>query len=133
MTKGKPTSCNQKIANEIIDMISDGNSLRFICKKLKLKYSTVRSWMVTHADTFFAHSTRAYEVGYDSIADECIEIADSSKSPNDKRIMIDTRLRLLGKWRPKKYGDKTIIAGDADNPIQSNVSVTIEIVDPDGN
>ena len=41
------------------------------------------------------------------LADECISIADNpTLDPNDKRIRIDTRLRLIGKWNAKKYGDK---------------------------
>jgi len=34
-----------------------------------------------------------------------------------RKLMIDTRLKLLAKWNPKKYGDRTIHAGDKDNPL----------------
>ena len=34
-----------------------------------------------------------------------------------QKTRIEQRLRLLGKWNPRKYGDKTIHSGDVDNPI----------------
>jgi hypothetical protein len=38
-----------------------------------------------------------------------------------RKLLIETRLKLLAKWNPKKYGDRQILAGDKDNPI-----VTVE-------
>lgn len=57
-------------------------------------------------DGITALSTRAYSIGHDAIAEECIEICDSEEDPNKARIRVDTRLRLLGKWAPKKYGER---------------------------
>lgn len=51
------------------------------------------------------------DAGHDVIADECLAI--SNIEPKDavqahwRRIQIDTRLKLLAKWNPKKYGDRT--------------------------
>lgn len=143
--KGPKTSCNQNIADEILESIAEGISLRVTCQGLNLKYHTVYSWMITHKDTFFKNSTQAYNTGYDALADQCLEIADEAH--NDKIIMkdgqevvnneaiqrsrlrIDTRLRLLGKWNRKKYGDKVQLSGDSDNPI-AITAVTRTIVDP---
>ena len=36
----------------------------------------------------------------------------------------EIKLKLLAKWNPKKYGDRTVIAGDKDNPLQSEVVLT---------
>jgi len=85
---------------------------------------------------------RAREVGYDAMAEECLIIADtpqvgkktvfSSGADDDKdsmtvteedmlghrKLQIETRLKLLAKFNPKKYGDRTILAGDADSPLE---------------
>lgn len=53
-----------------------------------------------------AHSAHARDLGYDALADECLEIADGSEPADVKRIRIDTRIRLLGKWS-QRYSDKT--------------------------
>jgi hypothetical protein len=31
----------------------------------------------------------------------------------------------LAKWNPKRYGDKTILSGDAENPLKTDASVTV--------
>jgi hypothetical protein len=60
---------------------------------------------------------RARELGHDAIAEECFDIADE-QPPSDllgrkdaahvswQKNRIWTRLQLLAKWNPKKYGDK---------------------------
>jgi len=119
---GRPTTCTQSTANDILKGIAKGDSLSKVCEDLNLIYNTVYSWIRIHKDSFFKDSARAYEAGYDKIADDCIEIADDwhkDVSVDDKgretvdheviqrsRLRIDTRLRLLGKWAPKRYGDK---------------------------
>ena len=37
-------------------------------------------------------------------------------------MQIETRLKLLSKWNPKKYGDRTVVAGDEDAPLAVEVS-----------
>ena len=68
--------------------------------------STICRWLVENPE--FRELTRsARESGTDVLADECIRIADDPNiSPHDKRVRIDTRLRLIGKWNARKYGDR---------------------------
>ena len=52
-------------------------------------------------------SMRARGDGTNVLAEECLSIADDPVlDPQDKGVRIDTRLRLIGKWNAKKYGDK---------------------------
>jgi hypothetical protein len=92
----------------------------------------------------------ARDIGCDAIAEECLIIADtpqvgkktvfSSGSVKDKgsmtvteedmlghrRLQIETRLKLLAKFNPKKYGDRQILAGDPDSPFEvQNDAMTI--------
>ena len=68
--------------------------------------STLCRWLVENPE--FRELTRAAkESGTDVLADECLHIADDPKiRPSDKKIRIDTRLRLIGKWNAKRYGDR---------------------------
>jgi hypothetical protein len=34
-----------------------------------------------------------------------------------RKLQIETRLKLLACWDPKKYGNRTTLAGDAQNPV----------------
>jgi hypothetical protein len=50
---------------------------------------------------------QARNEGADVIAQECISIVDNlDEDPASRRIRVETRLKLLSKWFPKRYGDK---------------------------
>jgi hypothetical protein len=84
--------------------------------------STVRAWALDDVQGFSAHYSRAREIGYLSMADEMVEIADDTAGDtikdndgNDRadhewisrsRLRVDTRKWLLSKALPKVYGDK---------------------------
>jgi hypothetical protein len=86
--------------------------------------STVRAWALDNVSGFSAQYTRAREIGYMSMADEMVEIADETASdtiPGDgedapdranhewisrSRLRVDTRKWLLSKALPKIFGDK---------------------------
>lgn len=92
---------------DICDRISEGNSLRAVCRELGLKESSVRYWL-NKDEAAFAQSVRARELGCDALADECLDIADGAEAADVKRIRIDTRIRLIGKWS-QRYSDKLAI------------------------
>lgn len=91
------------------------------------KVTTIWDWQNDQEDveraSFVTESiARAREAGEEQIALDCLNIADDNG--NDMRLLesgvevvnsdvvqraklrIDTRLKLLAKWNPKKWGDK---------------------------
>jgi hypothetical protein len=86
---------------------------------------------------------QAREQGYDAIAEDLLAIADTplmgdteTSSANGltitrqdmlghRKLQIETRLKLLAKWNPKKYGDRQIVAGDKDNPLEVKADLSI--------
>jgi len=95
----------------ICDELAQGKSLRRICREREIPESNVRYWLNKDEATF-AHSARARELGCDALADECLDIADDSEiKPEDKRIRIDTRIRLIGKWS-QRYSDKLTVKSE---------------------
>ena len=55
---------------------------------------------------FTARIACAREAGEDAIAEDCIEIIDNATDANLGKARVWTRLQLLAKWNPKKYGDR---------------------------
>lgn len=75
---------------------------------------TVHRW-VTENEVHRRQYQAAREIGFDVIADRARCTArgydeqlggDSTKDWQRDRLIIDTDLKLLGKWAPRKYGDR---------------------------
>jgi hypothetical protein len=71
----------------------------------------------------------ADDASQDLLATDRGEIGNMVKVQRDK-LRIDTRKWALSKLEPKKYGDSVKLTGDADNPIQSKL--TIEVLPASG-
>jgi hypothetical protein len=117
MPAGRPTDYNQEIAEMILDKLADGKPMKVICKEEGMPcYMSVLRWQRRHPE-FGDLVARAKVDGTHALADECIEIADEKKAdPADRRVRIDTRLRLIGKWNATIYGDKVAVGGADDMP-----------------
>lgn len=135
----RPTDYSEDIADSICERIADGKSLRAICLSDDMPArSTVFRWLSLHQE-FSDRYARAREEQADVIFDEILEIADESgkdiktdadgveRTDNEaiqrSRLRVDARKWMAGKLRPKKYGEKLELSGDADAPL--NIKVTI--------
>ena len=134
MAGGRPTkSVPQDIAEQVVVWLASGKTLRDFCRLPGMPhYSTIYDWL-DKDEEFTQRFARARATGEDVISQECLAIADDDSRdvtgelgmPNNvavarDRLRIDTRLKLLAKWNPKKYGDKTQqeITGANGGPIQ---------------
>lgn len=139
---GRPSKYTREIAEQMCELLSDGVPLREICRREGFPaWQTVYDWMYRDdalGDEGVGLSraiARAREVGYDAMAEECLIIADTPKwgqkqvmsddgtsttiedMLGHRKLQIETRLKLLAKWNPKKYGDKVQVGGDPENPL----------------
>ena len=159
---GRPSTYDPLIAQQMCEQLSEGIPLREICRQEGFPaWRTVYDWMRKDPDlsTAIAH---ARDVGYDAMAEECLQIADTpllgeevseSETPEGtdedgnvivkkkvtimkvdmlghRKLQIETRLKLLAKFNPKKYGDKVVHSGDDENPvvIENNMNVFGELL-----
>jgi hypothetical protein len=130
----KPRYVQADYYDEIILWISQGKTLRDYCrKKGKPSRREVDYWRAEDS-AFASRFAKARELGFDVIAEECMAIADTpvvgteTEVTSDgkkvkmadmlghRKLQIETRLKLLAKWDPRRYGEKIAIGGDADAP-----------------
>lgn len=95
-------------------------------------WRTVYAWIAGDADVG-ARIAQARAAGYDAIAEQCLDIADDASGDmvpvagladvlgdaapkafnaehvQRSKLRIETRLKLLAKWDPKRYGERQAI------------------------
>lgn len=145
--QGRPSSFKQEIADEICERLADAESLRSICCDRHMpSQTTVFRWLADDDHKSFREQyARAREAQADAIFDECLDIADDATNDfmerkradgtveevpdaehiQRSRLRIDTRRWMAGKLAPKKYGDKTLIGSDPDNPLPAGFTVNL--------
>jgi Bacteriophage Sf6, terminase small subunit-like len=124
------------IADEILDRLASGESLRSICRDAHMpSEKAVKNWTVERADTFGREYMRARELGYDSIAEGLLEFGQGEVTGPDGyvdngeiqrlRLLSENRKWLLSKMMPRQYGDKVTqeIVGDADQPLITRIEL----------
>ncbi len=123
---GRPLGSNTRtpeLDERILNWIAEGKTLRSFCRQPGTPgWRTVYHWLEDDAE-FSARFAKARDMGYDAISEEALEIADTPQEgietvkKGDKvveerradmlghrKLQIWTRLQLLAKWNPKKYG-----------------------------
>lgn len=123
---GRPSDYNEAIALAICERLTEGESLRAICREDEMPgIATVFRWLEAHLE-FRDQYARARELQADVFADELTEISDDARNDWMKRnhgedapawvangehiqrsrLRIDTRKWIASKLKPKRYGEK---------------------------
>lgn len=120
--RGRPAKpIPSTLADEVIAWVEAGKPLAEWCRLPgKVTRGAVYQWIDKDKE-FAARFARARDTGYDVIAEDTAELAELKPGTfvdaagNERidpgyvqwqRLRVDTRLKLLAKWSPAKYGDK---------------------------
>lgn len=117
-----PEGYDQETADTICEKLSDGVSLRAICREDGMpSTSTVCKWLGKSTE-FAEQYARARELQADALFDDILDIADKGEKGletiDERRLQIDARKWMAGKLKGK-YSDKVKHVGgdEGDNPI----------------
>jgi len=139
MPAGRPTKYTEELADEMCFRISNGESLRTICRDEHMpNIATVWRWRQDNKE-FCKHYEKAREDQIECYATEMIEIADDSTNDfyekqlkngevavvgnnemvNRARLRVDARKWACERMNPRKYGPKQDVnlGGQEDNPL----------------
>lgn len=120
----------------VLKRVSDGESLNKICTTDDMPCrETFFAWLRNNKDAMTAYDL-ALAARAEKMAEEIVEIADEFP-PSDgetgkidaawvswQKNRMDARKWTSSKLLPKKYGDRTTLAGDADNPVAMSLKVS---------
>lgn len=120
---GRKSTFTQEAADEICRRLSGGEPLADICRDDHMPgVSTVHDWKNARPE-FEKAFLKARDAGFDEIAADCLRIANSPKEGttttskewgqevkkgdmiDHRKLQIETRLKLLAKWDPRRYGE----------------------------
>lgn len=111
-----PAKKTEKLTAEVLERLSLGETLTSIARDLKFSTMSWSRWLEDDEELSAAHA-RARAAGADAVADAVLEIVDAEPERYEGKIdngsiswarnRAEYRLKLLGHWRPDKYGTKT--------------------------
>lgn len=124
---------NYEMCVEICSEVAEGFNIKTVLKS-KSEYPTFQTWCNwkrEHKELIDLY-TRSIQDKAESVDEEIdlimSEVRAGEIEPSAGRILIDTLKWKASKYYPKMFGDKTILAGDPENPL--NTSVSILNIDP---
>lgn len=117
-----PSKYTPELFAKICERLSVGEPLAQICRDDGMPSSnTFRDWCAADEALSIAYA-RARDEGFDAIAMDALHIADDNSQdtrygkdgqemPDSEwisrsKLRVETRLKLLAKWDPKRYGDR---------------------------
>lgn len=141
---GRPSIRTEDIVTSICLRLAQGEPLAQICREDGMP-CLVTVWNWQKADPSVSERiARAREAGFDQIAQDALDIADDGsrdyKPSEDGRelpdhdhiqrskLRVETRLKLLAKWDPKRYGERIAqeLTGKDGGPIKTEQALPVE-------
>lgn len=128
-----------ELEQSIVDWIADGKTLREFCRQDGMPSHDAVYDHEDLSESFKQRIARARLRGEEVIAQDCLQIADNTQigqiiteKPDGtteiktadmiehRKLRIHTRLQLLAKWNPRKWGDKLQqeVTGKDGGPLQ---------------
>lgn len=146
--KERPRKYDRALAAEICERLSNGETLSAICRDEHMPArSTVYLWEEEDKE-LAGQVARARARGFEALAEEALAIAEDGRNDwmerngresvgwqlngehvQRSKLRIETRLKLLACWDPKRYGQKVEHGGPDGGSIP--VSLGIRFVSPD--
>lgn len=108
-----------ELLEDLIEALSAGTPLREFARQRDVAYASLYRWAKAAGEDMQTRIAHAREVGGEALAEECLDIADGWGDPARDKLRVWTRLQLLAKWFPERYGERQRLdhAGVKDQPI----------------
>ena len=120
MARASPNKLTPELIDDLCEWLAEGQTMRAWCRQPGHPlFSTIYA-RCADDPAVEVRIARARKLGFDAIADEAMAIADEGPrliesefgdrlDPGGvahQKLRIETRLKLLAKWDPRRYGDR---------------------------
>ena len=130
-----PAKKNPELIEQVLTRIAHGETLAALGRELDFHPVNWGKWVAADEALAVAYA-QARDVGGDALAEQALALIDEEPARVEGRVdpghvqwrraQVDTRLKLLACWNPKKYGSKqTVDVGNKDGEalkVESNAS-----------
>jgi hypothetical protein len=132
---GRPSLYTPELVAAICERLGKGEALAAICRDDGMPATrTVRDWIEKMPEVSAAFAC-AREDGHDEIAARLRDVTrggeGSSGDVQRDRLIVETDLKLLAKWNPKRYGDKVQLSDSEGGKLALPPAITVTFVDAD--
>ncbi|MFQ7017072.1 MULTISPECIES: hypothetical protein [unclassified Akkermansia] len=136
---GRPSLYTDELAQEIVSRLAAGETMKSICSAAHMpEVWTVWNWRETKPE-FSKLIQRAREAQSESMLDDCQALADDaarvaldpecgSASVAAKKLAIETRLKVAGRFAPERFGERVRqdVAGVPGAPLERKITLDPE-------
>ncbi len=99
-------ACTVEQANEVIDQVAEGRSVRSVCKEKSYSRWSFYA-LIEQNGELASRLTRAQMIRDEATEDEILEIADEvTDNHNRQRHRLEARYKILAARRPARWGAK---------------------------
>lgn len=132
---------DQATADLICAEIASGKSLRAVCEQEGMPDKSMFLRAVAVNEQLANQYARAMLARADARFDDLPSLLDGPERDENNRIdpawvqwrraVVDTEKWSLARMAPKKYGDRTVVAGDPDAPLETRTTVSLKGATPE--
>lgn len=118
------------ILSALCDWVAEGKTVRDFCRQEGMPSAmSVYNWM-EEDEAAALRFARARQSGFDRIADHAMTIADGKEDakgqePDERKLRVWTRLQLLARWDPKRYGERQALEHSGGVSVQVTTGVPL--------
>ncbi len=117
--------------DEMLERMGQGETLTSISSDARMpSMASMMRWEEVQ-DALGERITQARARGWTARAEKAVVAAQTAEDAPLGRLSFDAERWFLGKMYPKKFGDKTLVGSDPENPLPEGFSVTLVKPKPD--
>lgn len=118
--------------SDILDLVCEGTTVTDACKQIGIGRMTYYRWRNENS-SIMKSTILAMDMNEEMILDQCMAISDNlEEHPDSRRVRVWTRLQILAKRNPERFGDKIKVTHDMQPVLEQLNAARARIIEHKG-